>query len=316
MADSSPNGAEEKRDGNGPGGIMTEEELKKVQKISLRMAEEFYAFCEFHHLTCYLCGGGCIGAVRNAGMIPWDDDLDFFMPRKDYETALRLWKEERNNGRYFLENASRDMVTHTLFFKIRDRETTCIYDEQQDVNTVHGVALDVLPLDGYPARRIDRMKQVFWACIYSLFRAQVIPSRHGRAYAIGSRFLLSLVRGREMRYRIWRYAETQMTKYSMDACDGVTELCSGLKYMKNYYPKDIFGKALRVPFENTFLPVPVGYDAYLRIAFGDYMKLPPENERVPHHDASYLDLETPCASRVMFQDGKVCLVRKESANGT
>jgi len=293
---------------------MTDEELKKIQKISLRMAEEFYAFCESHQLTCYLCGGGCIGAVRNAGMIPWDDDLDFFMPRKDYETVLRLWKEERNEGRYFLETASRDMVPHTLFFKIRDRETTCIYDEQQDVNTVHGVALDVLPLDGYPSRRLDRMKQVAWACVYSLFRAQLIPRNHGRVYAIVSRVLLSLVRSREIRYRIWRYAEKQMTKFPIDACEGVTELCSGLKYMKNYYPKGIFAKALRVPFENTFLPVPIGYDAYLRIAFGDYMKLPPENARIPHHDAGYLDLDVGCASRVTFKNGKVCLVQEASKN--
>ena len=268
---------------------MTEDELKKVQQISLRMAEEFYAFCEAHHLTCYLCGGGCIGAVRNAGMIPWDDDLDFFMPRKDYETVLRLWKEERNEGRYFLTNDSRDMVTHTLFFKIRDRETP------QDVKNVQDVALDVLPLDGYPSRRLDRMKQVVWACIYSLFRAQVIPQKHGRAHAIVSHILLSLVRGREMRYRIWRYAEKQMTKYPVDACEGVTELCSGLKYMKNYYPKVIFGTATRVPFENTFLPIPIGYDDYLKIAFGDYMKLPPENERVPHHGAGSLDADSPVA---------------------
>ena len=60
-------------------------DLKAIQARSLEMAEYFVGFCKEHDLLCYLCGGGAIGALRNKGFIPWDDDLDFFMPRKDYE---------------------------------------------------------------------------------------------------------------------------------------------------------------------------------------------------------------------------------------
>ena len=55
-------------------------DLKAIQARSLEMAEYFVAFCKEHDLLCYLCGGGAIGALRNKGFIPWDDDLDFFMP--------------------------------------------------------------------------------------------------------------------------------------------------------------------------------------------------------------------------------------------
>ena len=270
---------------------MTENELKKIQKISLDMAREFSDFCDEHGLLCYLCGGGCIGAIRHGGMIPWDDDLDFFMPREDYEKAWRLWQQEKKDSRYALERPSEQLVTHCLFLKIRDRETTCIYDYQRDVETVHGVALDVLPLDGYPASRLSRFVQCVWAYLYSLYCAQLVPVNHGKPVALAGELMLRLIPGRRMRYRIWRFAERQMTRHSINDCQGITELCSGPGYMKNYYPKEIFARAVKVPFEDTALPIPVGYDQYLHIAFGDYMQPPPKEKRVQQHEAAFMDLD-------------------------
>ena len=125
-----------------------------------------------------------------------------------------------------------------------------------------------------------------------LFRSQ-IPRNHGRIVSLAGRILLALVPGRKSRYRLWRFAEKRMTRYPIEECKGITELCSGPKYMRNFYPKEIFSAAKKVPFEDTVLPIPVGYDGYLRIAFGDYMKLPPEEERVPSHDAAVMDLDKP-----------------------
>ena len=118
-------------------------DLKAIQARSLEMAEYFVAFCKEHDLLCYLCGGGAIGALRDKGFIPWDDDLDFFMPRKDYEKLAELWPQYADES-YFLSKSSKDYVDRNLFITIRDKETTCIKPYQQDLDLPHGLALDVL----------------------------------------------------------------------------------------------------------------------------------------------------------------------------
>lgn len=82
-----------------------------------------------------------------------------------------------------------------------------------------------------------------------------------------------------------------MTKYNDNPTNFVTELCVGPRYMGNVYPAKDFESAVWVPFENTEMPVPIGYDHYLSQVFGDYMQLPPEKDQVSHHEAVYIDPE-------------------------
>lgn len=264
-------------------------EIKELQKINLNMAKYFVQFCKENHLLCYLCGGGCIGAVRHRGFIPWDDDLDFFMPRNDYEKLTKLW--DNSKEKYFLSRSCETYTDRNQFITIRDPGTTMIKPYQKDLDIVHGVNLDIFPIDGYPSKKLERFTQIIWASIYSLFCTGQIPTKHGKLLRIGSRLLLGIVRSRSGRYRIWKKAEQKMSRYEIKNCENITELCAGPGYMKNCYPKKSFESAIWAEFEDTKLPVPVGYDSYLRIAFGDYMQLPPEEKRVPQHDAIKLDTE-------------------------
>ncbi len=211
------------------------------------------------------------------------------MPRKDYEKLAELWPRYADE-RYFLSKSNKDFVDRNLFITIRDKETTCIKPYQQDLDLPHGLALDVLPLDYYPKNPAERKKQVRWALIYSLFCAQTIPEKHGALMKWGSRILLGLT-PKSLRYRIWKKAEKEMTKYSLAESDGITELCSGPGYMRNKYLIESFEDNLFLPFEETEMPVPVGYDAYLSTAFGDYMTPPPADKQVPHHDAVIADMD-------------------------
>ncbi len=271
----------------------TEEQLKGMQQTNLEMATVFFDFCKENHLTTYLCGGGCIGSRRHGGFIPWDDDLDFFMPREDYEKFIRLWQSYEPGKELALSVQSEDYIDHNLFATLRNRNTTYIKPYQKDLDIVHGVQLDILPLDGYPDSKWQRRFQCMWALIYSLFCAQTVPEKHGGLMAAGSKVLLGIFRGKKIRYKIWSLAKKKMTKYKIADCKGITELCSGPGYMKNWHDKRWFADYIEVPFEDRVMPIPVGYDSYLRTTFGDYTQLPPEDDRVAHHDCVYLDLNRP-----------------------
>ena len=269
---------------------MGEISLRELQNKSLEIALYFKDFCNEHGLLFYMCGGCCIGSLRHKGFIPWDDDVDVFMPRDDYEKLKELWPKYANTEKYACVYADKNRVDGNLFVTIRDNETTAIKPYQVDMDISHGVALDVLPLDGWPDGKMKRKMQVFWALVYSLYCAQTVPVNHGKAVSVAGKIALTLVPSKKLRYKLWKLSERKMTKYPIKECNYITELCSGPYYMKKQYPREAFDKAIWVDFEDVKMPIPQGYDVYLRTAFGDYMKLPPKEKQKPHHDAIFIDL--------------------------
>ena len=117
-----------------------------------------------------------------------------------------------------------------------------------------------------------------------------MPENHGSIVKFVGKAMLNLVPSKKMRYKIWKFAEKKMSMYNISQCEYITELCAGPGYMQNEYPKEIFASAVYKNFEGYEMPLPIGYDEYLKIAFGDYMKLPPKEKQVAHHDIKFLDL--------------------------
>lgn len=270
---------------------FTPEQLRALQLKSMETLLYFKQFCDEHHLLFYFCGGCCIGTLRHKGFIPWDDDIDVFMPREDYEKLGELWNKYADTERYSYVRPSETLYTRNLFATINDNNTTFIKPLQADLDINHGIVLDILPLDGYPSSSFARKKQVIWALIYSLFCDQMAPENHGEAVHTLAKVILAVFHSKKLRYKLWKMAERHMTKYKIKDCDAITELCSGPKYLYKKYPKEAFASAVYKEFEGYSMPIPVGYDAYLKTAFGDYMKLPPKEQQVGHHDVVYCDLE-------------------------
>lgn len=266
------------------------EDLRQIQLKSLELLLYFKDICDKNGLLFYFCGGCCIGALRNRGFIPWDDDIDIFMPRRDYEKLAQIWPEQVDNERYRYTRTSKEHYTRLLFATISDENTAFIKRRQYDVDTAHGIRLDIIPIDGCPNSRFKRKIQMMWAMIYSMFNTKEPVTSKGRAVRMLSSLLLRLAFTDNMKYKIWSFAQKRMSRYDIDKCDKVTELCTWYRYMRNEYPAEAFRSAVYEQFEGYMLPVPAGYDDYLKTAFGDYMTPPPENKRDTGHDLVFYDL--------------------------
>lgn len=269
---------------------FTPETLRKLQLKELDTLVYFKEFCDKNNLLFYLCGGCCIGSLRTGGFIPWDDDIDILMPRDDYEKLYKLWDNDKHE-RFKLLRTDEKIFTGNIFTTIVDTETTCVKANQAHLDIPFGIMMDIFPIDGCPKGKFKRTMQKLNAMIYSLFLAQIVPENHGGIMALGSKFLLSIVKSPKAREKKWRNAERRMSKYKIADCEYITELCEGVHSMQPEYPKEWFASAVYREFEGLQMPIPVGYDPYLKKAFGDYMKLPPEDKQKPHHDMILVDTE-------------------------
>ncbi len=267
--------------------ILADQSIKDLQKKSLELLIMFDDFCKQNNLQYFLCGGACIGTLRHGGFIPWDDDIDVFMLRKDYEKLKRIWV---NSDKYRICRTEKDTFYRSLITAISDEETTFIKERQKDLDIPHGVRLEIVPLDYAPSNRLGRKIQILWALIFQIYNNQEPPTSKGKLLEFIGKIMLWCLPTWKMRYRVLKFAEKQMSKYNDDNCTHLTELCSRYQYMVKDYPKNIFEKAVYKDFEGFKVPLPQGYDTYLKMAFGDYMQLPPKTEQIPKHDASLIDL--------------------------
>ncbi|MDR2520005.1 MAG: LicD family protein [Eubacteriaceae bacterium] len=268
--------------------------LRAIQLKSLEIYEVFSAFCSRCGLTHFFCGGALIGAARTGGFIPWDDDIDVFMMRGDYEKLLPLWKGQQENGRYSMLRTSASEFCDTMLTQFSDNRTTFVKEGLKDSDINHGLKLEIIPLDAAPPTKLGRWAQIFWALVFCLYNRGAPPEHRGPFARVCGKTLLWLVPSYSMRCKIWRFAERRMSKAPITECTQFyTELCVTYKYMKNLYPASIFSSVAYLSFEGLTVPVPAGWKEYLSIAFGDYMSLPPDTERIAKHPASYVDLDRP-----------------------
>lgn len=275
-------------------GSNQETTLRELQLKSLEILIHFKDFCEEHDLQFFLYGGTCIGAIRHKGFIPWDDDIDVVMPRSDYEKLGKLWPKYNTEDKYVYCRTDNKVNLKHPMTTIRDTKTTYVRDYQVDLNIVHSVRLDIISLDACPNNKIQRNIQLGWGFIFHLFNREAKSSSHFNFIGKITTFILKVIKSSKLRYKIWRFAEKQMSKYPITSeTENLTDLLSVFRIMKIKYPKEYFESAVYKEFEGHKMPVPVGYDEYLTQVFGDYMSYPSLDEQEPKHEALYINLNEP-----------------------
>lgn len=261
-------------------------EQRKLWDIQLEILDVVDRLCRENNLHYSLYAGSLLGAVRHRGFIPWDDDLDICMSREDYERFLKIWKDEEHPG-YLLQNKRNTPSFTQSFSKIR-KDHTAFLQYEWEIGRYHtGIFVDIFPIDRFPASypRYFRFK-----CLkYQLFMREFIPSKASLLIKTVSGVLLG-VSSRRTRNRYRKTFEKELRVLS-DRKDLQTVAIETLSTIDKLMPTDLLDEYVYFPFEGREYQCFAKYDEYLRIKYGDYMQLPPENERVWKHNHLVIDFD-------------------------
>ncbi|MCQ9121683.1 lipopolysaccharide cholinephosphotransferase [Rodentibacter pneumotropicus] len=265
------------------------QELRVVQDKLLELLRFYDSFCKQYNLKYWLAGGSMIGAIREEGIIPWDDDIDVFMPREDYERFVELFEKYNRDSHYALAQTTYEENYHFTCIGLHDLRTTFINEHSKDEDIMHGFYLDIMPMDYVATSGLGRFKQTISAILYDLFIVQRPARNQGKFVYFLTSSILSCVPGKAFKYRIAKFFEKQMIAKRTDKTTKMVELVTNIKALFRYHDVSIFDKTINVKFENGKFPVPIGYDQYLKACFGDYMSPPSEDSRKPKHKTVFID---------------------------
>lgn len=265
---------EETRDG-----FLVSAEMKKVWSVEINLLKTLLDACQQEGLRCWVDGGTLLGTVRHHGFIPWDDDIDVCMPRADYDRLLSLG-DRLFAPPYFLQSAYSDHDYYRGHAQLRHSETAAIRPSDAFQPFNQGIFIDIFVLDAAPDDEQKR-KQL---CQLSRRTQRFLKAKNTHILFSGRLGLIfrKMKCRREVARRGWtaiyREAEDQLRAVRPGECSCLAELAfSGDDIMLD---KHIFDETVLMPFENISVPVPAGYDKFLRTQYGDdYM--------TPRQDASY-----------------------------
>lgn len=264
--------------------------LREIQLTELQILVEFKKICNEHKLRFYLCGGTLLGAARHHGFIPWDDDIDVMMPRPDYMELMKLVREFNILPDY-LEMFSYELGNADYpFGKLANTNTHLDQRFAEDESLSH-LWIDIMPVDGLPesindVKRIyqttDRLRRIILLCWAKLGEGTT-PLRKLSKYilvpiakAFGARYWCSKI---DKIARQYDYNTSQYVGVVSWGIYGAGERCI----------KEDFDRSVEVEFEGYKMPAISCWDLYLKGLYGDYMQIPPENERKVHMVKAWVD---------------------------
>lgn len=254
------------------------DELKVIQMDVLAAID---VFCDENNIRYSMACGTLLGAVRHKGYIPWDDDIDIYVPREDYKKLIEIFPS-CYKGRYKISSLERDPLWEKPYAKAYDDKTVLF--EKADVKEVIGVNIDIFPVDEVPDSQeewsgYDKTRR---RLVYSLVLRTVKLDKK-RPFIKNLTILLYRLLSffypiRKQARKVDRYAQRNNGK----GYNRYFECCQGL-IQKRPFPKALFDCIIYIPFEDREFKAFEDADTYLRNGFGDYMHLPPKEKQVSHH---------------------------------
>lgn len=268
---------------------MERELLRKVQLTQLEIAKEIKRVCEENGIGYFLCCGTLLGAVRHQGFIPWDDDLDIGMLRADYEKFCSI-APEKLRPQFCMQSWYTEPAYALPFGKVRMRNT--LYMEAKgSLLEENGFYVDIFPFDNAPVDAAEQGKHAKKLC--GLFRMKLMKSgwkpwmendRVNWKKRIGYLYYQLSAALSSSADLVSRYDALAVSQPE----SGVLCRQRGLSRL-DCYQKEWYEAFTELSFEGESFRVPANYDAVLTAQFGDYMQLPPEDQRENRHQIVKVD---------------------------
>lgn len=268
---------------------LPDQTLKEMQECLLNILLAIDKVCREHGLTYYLIAGTMLGAVRHKGFIPWDDDADIALPRKDYDILIEHaneWLPEQ----YELVSGKQNPMYPYAFARIQDKNT--YYLLKRAFNFIGGVPVDVFPLDGMTENSIKRRIHYakFGIMKRLLYYSLVDPYKHGTG--LRTLFIKSMHRLVSQRW-VHEKIDNIQREYSTEEC--VLTADHDNKPKRGILPTEVYGNPKPIEFCGHQLMGVNNPDAYLSFCYGDYMTPPTE---IPKQNFRELDIHSEYKNHV------------------
>lgn len=289
----------------------SEETIRQYKLKIIEIAKAFDAFCNKYDLRYFGIGGTAIGALRHKGIIPWDDDIDFAMPRPDYERFLQLCDELM--PKYDVFEHRRNPNYHLTMAKMCDAHTS--YVSSFSLHFVSGAFIDIFPMDGCPGDTKEERVKFFNEYMKIRHNGEAIQNWYSW------RYLLSLIHTKNweeiprMLRSKWYHLIGKKNPF-FKQCD---KILMETPYDESEYvayfgtwrgskvisEKKWFNDFYYAPFEDFQIRLPIGVHEYLTHLFGDYMTPPPIEVQVSdYHGVAYLNMEKRVTWEKAFEEYK------------